>query len=182
ATIGLDFSFGGSGGAAGDGGVVTVSNTGYIVTGGAGSAGIFAQSGGGGGGGKGSTVTVTNVGKIFTVGDEAPAIVAQSVGGGGGMGGAGVASSDTVGNINNFLPGNIVNPNPSTPPSDPDVPNSTDRSKLEQLANGAKEGTKVSIAVGIGGNGGTANDGGDVNVTNDGNIVTFGYASQGIFA
>ena len=138
--------------------------------------------GSGGAGGKGNTVTVTNVGKIFTMGDGAAAIVAQSVGGGGGMGGAGVASSDTVGNVNNFLPGNIVNPNPSTPPSDPGVPNSTDRSKLEQLANGTKEGTKVSIAVGIGGNGGTANDGGDVHVTNDGDIVTYGYASQGIFA
>jgi hypothetical protein len=214
-TIGLDFSFGGSGGSAGDGGAVNVSNTGFIVTGGAASSGIFAQSVGGGGGnggdasatstavnegtastislalsiggqggagGKGGTVTVNNVGKIFTVGDEAPAIVAQSVGGGGGMGGAGVASSDTVGNINNFLPGNIVNPNPNTPPSDPGVPNSTDRSKLEQLANGTKEGTKISVAVGIGGNGGTANDGGDIHVTNDGSIVTFGFASQGIFA
>lgn len=214
-TVSVDFSFGGSGGAAGDGNTVTVSNTGYILTGGAGSVGIFAQSVGGGGGnggdasatstavnegtantislalsiggkggagGKGNTVAVTNVGKIFTMGDGAAAIVAQSIGGGGGMGGAGVASSDTVGNINNFLPGNIVNPNPSTPPSDPGVPNSTDRSKLEQLANGTKEGTKISIAVGIGGNGGTANDGGDVHVTNDGDIVTYGYASQGIFA
>ena len=215
ATISMDLSFGGSGGAAGDGGTVTVSNTGYIVTGGAGSAGIFAQSvgggggnggdasatstavnegtantislavsigGGGGAGGKGNTVTVNNVGRIFTMGDDAPAIVAQSVGGGGGIGGAGVASSDTVGNINNFTPGNIFSPDPSSPPPDPDVPNSTDRAKLEQLANGAEEGTKIAVAVGVGGSGGAAGVGGDVSVTNDGNIVTYGYASQGIFA
>ncbi|MGA7715518.1 MAG: autotransporter domain-containing protein, partial [Bradyrhizobium sp.] len=138
--------------------------------------------GGGGAGGKGNTVTVNNVGRIFTMGDDAPAIVAQSVGGGGGIGGAGVASSDTVGNINNFTPGNIFSPDPSSPPPDPDVPNSTDRAKLEQLANGAEEGTKIAVAVGVGGSGGAAGVGGDVSVTNDGNIVTYGYASQGIFA
>ena len=215
ATVSLDFSFGGSGGTAGDGGTVNVSNIGYIVTGGAGSAGIFAQSVGGGGGnggdasatstsvndggsnnislslaiggsggagGKGNTVTVSNVGKIITTGDEAPAIVAQSVGGGGGIGGAGVASSDTVGNINNFTPGNITSPDPNTPPPDPDVPNSTDRSKLEQLANGAEEGTKIAVAVGVGGSGGAAGDGGALSVTNNGNITTYGFASQGIFA
>ena len=170
------------GGGGGNGGDASATST-AVSEGTATSISLALSIGGqGGAGGKGGTVTVNNVGKIFTVGDLAPAIVAQSIGGGGGMGGAGVASSDTVGNVNNFLPGNIVNPNPSTPPSDPGVPNSTDRSKLEQLANGTKEGTKISIAVGIGGNGGTANDGGDVHVTNDGDIVTYGYASQGIFA
>ena len=215
ATISMDLSFGGSGGAAGDGGTVTVNNTGYIATSGAGSAGIFAQSVGGGGGnggdasatstavnegtantislavaigggagvgGKGQTVTVNNTGTIFTAGDNSPAIVAQSIGGGGGTGGAGVASSDTVGNINNFLPSDIFSANPNAPPSDPSVPNSTDRSKLEQLANGAEEGTKISVAVAIGGSGGAAGVGGEVDVTNQGNIYTYGYGSQGIFA
>ena len=62
------------------------------------------------------------------------------------------------------------------------MPNSTDRSKLEQLANGAEEGTKIAVAVGVGGSGGAAGNGGDIYVTNNGNITTYGFASQGIFA
>ena len=62
------------------------------------------------------------------------------------------------------------------------MPNSTDRSKLEQLANGAEEGTKIALAVGVGGSGGAAGNGGDLSVTNNGNITTYGFASQGIFA
>ncbi len=50
ATLNLTFQHGGKGGGGGNGGLVTIDNDGTIVTGGAGSSGILAQSIGGGGG------------------------------------------------------------------------------------------------------------------------------------
>lgn len=106
ASGGLFFSMGGSGGRAGDGGDIEYANTGEIVTTGAVSQGIFAQSVGGGGGngagsgawtvsiggdggasGSGGDVSVFNSGLIATSGFAAQSIFAQSVGGGGGNGG-----------------------------------------------------------------------------------------------
>jgi hypothetical protein len=105
----MTISVGGSAGSSGDGGQVSVSNTGVIATSGEGSAAIFAQSIGGGGGnggngvvgkegtlavggsggvaGDGGGVEITNRGLISTLGDAAYGIFAQSVGGGGGMAG-----------------------------------------------------------------------------------------------
>lgn len=108
--LNANISVGGSGGDGGKGGDVTVANTNWIETDGAGSFGLFAQSVGGGGGyggvaasansislsaelkvggsgGKssnGGTVLVENSGTISTSGKEAHALIAQSVGGGGG--------------------------------------------------------------------------------------------------
>ena len=99
-------STGGTGGSAGDGGDVSVEHSGYLVTQGIGSTGIFAQSVGGGGGLAGSTgdltfianggsggaagdggdVRVSSSGQVVTLGQFAHAIHAQSVGGGGGSG------------------------------------------------------------------------------------------------
>ena len=103
---------GGFGGAAGDGGTVSVTNYGVIQTSGISAYGIFAQSVGGGGGGggdassgvtgaasvggfgaasgSGGSVTVTNYAgaNIVTTGQSSDAILAQSIGGGGGDGGA----------------------------------------------------------------------------------------------
>ncbi len=108
-------AIGGSGGASGNGAIVTVNNAIAISTTGDTSYGILAQSIGGGGGeggegeagaegkvglggsggaaGFGSAVTVVNTAAITTTGDAASAIFAQSVGGGGGAGGG---SSGTV--------------------------------------------------------------------------------------
>ena len=103
-------AIGGSAGAAGNGGAVTVTNTGSITGIGQQSTGIFAQSVGGGGGnggdtlsvavgagisiggsggngGNGATVSLTNGGMLSLAGDQATGIFAQSVGGGGGNGG-----------------------------------------------------------------------------------------------
>ncbi|MBB97440.1 MAG: hypothetical protein CML68_22925 [Rhodobacteraceae bacterium] len=100
-------SVGGDGGAAGDGGTVTVTNSDTISTQGVDATGIFAQSVGGGGGsggtgtgasiktkvevggsgaagGHGDSVTVTNTADITTTGQRGNGIWAQSVGGGGG--------------------------------------------------------------------------------------------------
>ncbi len=109
----LAFALGGRGDVGGDGAAVTVTNSGPLVTTGANSAGLFAQSvgggggnggfsvavgvpgvaigGGGAGGGDGKTVTVSNTGNITTGGvagaTDSSGLVAQSVGGGGGNGG-----------------------------------------------------------------------------------------------
>ncbi len=105
---------GGSGGAGNIGNVVTVSNSGDIITARANSIGVLAQSigggggsggmtfgagastgtgvtntvgGSGGGGGTGGAVIVNNSGFISTLESMSAAIVAQSIGGGGGNGG-----------------------------------------------------------------------------------------------
>ena len=154
----------------GNGGAVTVSNTGAISTSGEDASAILAQSIGGGGGlggdadiiggpsltltsgrtttvggthgasGDGNTVSVTDAGAITTTGDNSSAIFAQSIGGGGGVGGLGL--------------GNVW-------------------------------GTGTTI---LGGSGGASGNGGAVNVTvnnpltKTNEIVTTGKASFGIFA
>ncbi|HEX7078827.1 MAG TPA: hypothetical protein VF363_10415 [Candidatus Eisenbacteria bacterium] len=156
---GLGISLGGAGGAAGNGGAVTVSNEGDIATSGLASHGIFAQSVGGGGGqggeasaglltvfslggrggasGNGGAVRVTNSGSILTSGDGSYGILAQSVGGGGGVGGD---VSRGLGDLD------------------------------------------VGLGVGIGGDGTNGGNGGSVLVANSGDIVTQGSGSIGIFA
>jgi hypothetical protein len=127
--VNVGAGFGGSGGAAGNGGNVTVANTGTIETDGAASDGIFAQSVGGGGGdggaatsanghgtlngslgigggagaaGEGGGIDITNTGSITTMGDLSHGIFAQSIGGGGGTGGVsgGEATAFTAVTIN----------------------------------------------------------------------------------
>ncbi|NTV97739.1 MAG: autotransporter domain-containing protein [Chlorobiaceae bacterium] len=109
---------GGQGDVAGNGGDVSVTNSGSIVIEGDNSIGIFAQSIGGGGGlvqpgggatsitlksggdGKGGVVTVTNTaGSIRITGDNSIALYSQSVGGGGGAVGL---ASDLPGQIGAF--------------------------------------------------------------------------------
>jgi hypothetical protein len=161
-SVGVSIGIGGAGGSGDDGGIVTVTNSNEIITGGFMGFGIFAQSvgggggsggggdasgsgdvnvgggfgGSGGGGGNGNTVGVTNTGDITTFGDMAYAIFAQSVGGGGGVGGAGGGSSDGV----------------------------------------------RSASVSIGGGGTSAGDGLGVTVLQNGNIVTVGDNAIGVLA
>ncbi|MHA7774944.1 autotransporter outer membrane beta-barrel domain-containing protein [Roseibium sp. M-1] len=112
----LDLAIGGKGGAAGDGGDITLDLTGGagIVTKGNGAHGIIAQSIGGGGGlggdptgglltlrtgagsevsdgasGDGGTVTLNINAPVYTYNPESIGILAQSIGGGGGFGGTG---------------------------------------------------------------------------------------------
>ncbi|WP_284945011.1 autotransporter outer membrane beta-barrel domain-containing protein [Acidisoma cladoniae] len=150
---------GGQGGSSGNGGAVTVDNSGTLVTTGDSAIGIMAESIGGGGGnggdtsspisaptsavgfsiggfggssGSGGSVGVVNTGDITTNRGYAPAIFAQSVGGGGGTGGNGVA---------------VLSP-------------------------------KITLP-GLGSNGG---NGGSVTVSNSAAIATAGTASYGIMA
>ncbi len=208
ATISASASVGGSGGAGGDGGAVTVVNDGLIYTGGilTGSdgstlttggdgVGIFAQSIGGGGGtggsstaettvgaseddsddvnatqssvgsysanvsvggaggasGDGGTVSVTNTGQATTTGMRAHAIFAQSIGGGGGAGGSATSTADN---------------------------NASDGSEDDDSDNG----TAYAASIAVGGTGGGSGNGGEIDITQSGAIVTYGYGAAGINA
>ncbi|UGY07397.1 autotransporter domain-containing protein [Bradyrhizobium quebecense] len=141
-----------------------VTNDGQIITNGAASIGVFAQSVGGGGGsggfagafnvgngstltntvggsgagaGNGGQVTVDNTGLIHTTNDRSIGVLAQSIGGGGGNGGFSLAASGSGGN---------------------------------------------STTTSIGGGGGGGGSADLVSVTNSGQIVTEGKLSYGIYA
>ena len=157
----ISVSVGGSEGANGNGGVVSVTNTATLITGGSGSSGIFAQSIGGGGGqggnsnggafdilnlggsssaaGDGDTVTVVSSGGILTEGEAAYGVFAQSIGGGGGKAGS-VAQN--------------------------------------LFATGANVGLGFDISLG----GGAGGNGAAVNVTNSAVVATTGDYSHGIWA
>ena len=186
-------SVGGSGGSGGLGGLASVTNDGGIHTAGVASHGISAMSvGGGGGNGGGSftgvldvnggtkghtvnvgvsvgghggrgnhggSVVVANHGRIETLADAAHGINAQSIGGGGGNGG----SARTV--------SLILGRKPSAPAG------SGQGGKTK-----AGKGWNLSLAASVGGNGGTASNGGHVDIASQGAITTHGADSHGIWA
>ncbi len=189
-------TLGGTGGKGGDGGTVTVTNgqegyadLGAISTGGPMAHGILAQSLGGGGGNGGAaatlslgnlvlldnssinlnpTVTVGGSGGVAGHGGEVDVdnyanittkgftgscgIFAQSVGGGGGAGG----SSHTI--------------------------NASTSATNGQLTSFNMPSSNITASVAVGGKGGDGSYGGEVNVTNTGQIVTQGFESYGILA
>jgi len=182
ATIGV----GGAGGNGNVGGQVNVANTGRLVTGDDDAHGISARSVGGGGGDGGSSFTatvatgeanparlyegsisvggsggtgnrggaveVTSRGDIDSSGDKSYGVLAQSIGGGGGNGG-------------NSRGINLLLEAGST-----------------ELEKGQVTGANWKLSVNVGGAGGTANDGGDVRVSNAGRIETRGVLSHGVLA
>lgn len=188
-TINAALSIGGNGGTGNEGGDVNVLNRGVLATTGEGSRAIFAQSVGGGGGNGGlalttllalnankegrvvnasfavggdggsgnvgGDVTVTQEGVLSTTGLAASALIARSVGGSGGNGG-------DAGSIS-FLFGL--------------------QCALPVACSPAKETqNNVSLQLTFGGDGGSGNHGGIVDVSNDGMIVTEGLVSHGIMA
>lgn len=185
----VNFSMGGKGGQGGDGGTVSVLNDSSILTTGRLSHGVFAQSVGGGGGsggysaagsltfgteeskqisvsiggdggagGAASDVDVLNSGSIVTLGTRGFGIFAQSVGGGGGDGGESKVINRSFGSV----PTN-------------------DLSAAAQ-SGGGDGGWSLNVAIGAGGDGGSAGRGGKVKVTNAGSITNFGSGAIGIFA
>ncbi|WP_275451173.1 autotransporter outer membrane beta-barrel domain-containing protein [Mesorhizobium loti] len=166
-SVGIGAAIGLAAGGAGNGGTVSVTNHSLIVTDGADSYGISANSigggggvggsatsgvigkyaiggalgGAGGGGGNGLQVDVTNLasGEIWTKQERSIGIFAQSVGGGGGAGGAGQSTGKT-------------------------------------------DSSEVSVNLSLGGSGEVAGNGGKVNVENDGYIHTEKAYSHGILA
>ncbi|WP_281405355.1 autotransporter outer membrane beta-barrel domain-containing protein [Mesorhizobium sp. B2-3-12] len=166
-SVGIGAAIGLAAGGAGNGGTVSVTNRSLIVTDGADSYGISANSigggggvggsatsgvigkyaiggalgGAGGGGGNGLQVDVTNLasGEIWTKQERSIGIFAQSVGGGGGAGGAGQSTGKT-------------------------------------------DASEVSVNLSLGGSGNVGGNGGKVNVTNGGYILTEKAYSHGILA
>lgn len=158
---------GGSAGGTGDGGNVSVTNSGTITTTGDSGTAIYAQStgggggtggdgsqgmltsvtvsGSGGGGGKGGVITVANQGVIQTSGEGAMGVYAQSLGGGGGSAG------DVEGTI------------------------ATDLDSLAEILG-------YNVFGGTGGSTGNGGDGGNVTIKNSGAIVTTGVNAHGIWA
>jgi len=181
---GGQIAIGGSGSGGGDGGLVTVGNSGLVWTKGKDAHGVFAQSVGGGGGdggsglagevsiggqggvaGDGGEVRVSNTGTIVTEGALSRGVFAQSVGGGGGTGGAtdydgedtysySQGLSDTMSVVGNLT-------------------------ATKDLIDSFSE---PAWGISIGGTGGSAGDGGVVKVDNSGAIYTSGRLSHGIMA
>ncbi|MDO8800729.1 autotransporter outer membrane beta-barrel domain-containing protein [Phenylobacterium sp.] len=170
----FSLSIGGKGGSVDNGGAVKVAQEGDVVTFGASSAGVLAQSVGGGGGiggaanasnylnvalggsgtsgGDGGDVEVSVKGAIATSGKAAYGVLAQSVGGGGGLGG-GVVPATLVFGVD---PLGLV--------------------KIDT-------GVPYSVAsLGMGGGGGKGGNGGAIKVTTTGAITTTGEGAHGVYA
>ncbi|RLG89172.1 MAG: hypothetical protein DRO16_04410, partial [Thermoprotei archaeon] len=171
------------------GGDVNVSNSGFIRTEGSGSYGVFAQSLGGGGGAGGNSLTgligasgaskgsvtnlstsvggqggngndggtimVNNLGMIETSGYGAHGVYAQSIGGGGGDGG----NANTLSLILD-----------------------KECALMFKCKKSANSKNNFNLAIAVGGDGGGASDGGSLNVTNSGDIITHEAGSNGIMA
>ena len=160
----ISLAVGGNSGSSGNGGAVTLTNSGAITTSGNNSIALEAMSTGGGGGeggigstgltgkigiggaggaaGNGGTVNLTSSGALTTTGTASYGIFAQSVGGGGGR----------AGNVN--------------------------RGFASQL--GSQYGIGIGLAFGQ--SGGDGGNGAAVTVANNGAITTSGDGATGIFA
>lgn len=160
--IGLSLSYGGDGGGGGIGGAVTIKNQGYLVTHGTNSWGVFAQSVGGGGG-SGAAAMSTGENNIN---------LDATMGGTGGNGGAG-------GKVSVF--------------NDGDISTSGGASYgvfAQSVGGGGGVGgvtmnaNTISISGGyrVGGSGGNRSDGGVVEVTNTGNVITGGREAHALVA
>jgi hypothetical protein len=196
---------GGFGGASGDGGAVTVTNTetASIITTGDYSNAILAHSVGGGGGdggaaaalaavggyggaaGDGGAVTVTNEHVLQTSGLYSAGILAQSVGGGGGNGGGVALTGITIGG-GGGASGNggevlVFNTDTGTILTMGKLAHAI---LAQSVGGGGGSGGSNSLiaAVAVGGAGGSAGSGGHVKATNDGAIETQGDFSVGVFA
>jgi hypothetical protein len=191
----------GGGGSGGDGGSVNLENSGFIETVGGASAGVFAQSVGGGGGaagegmsavtigsdggasGNGGLVEIENrdLGVIVTRGNGSVGMFAQSVGGGGGSSGEtdGIATFSSNGSGGGD--GGMILLNNAA-----GILTFGDNSAglLAQSVGGG--GGFVGGASGLlfegDANDGGAGNGGDIALSNSGDIFTAGADSTGIFA
>ena len=210
--IGIDFSLGGKGTNGGLGDVVSVTTSGTIITLGDDAHGIMAQSVGGGGGaggattsvtqpihtvtntmwsgtltvglggdggiaGDGGTVTVSNHGLIDTSGTNAYGILAQSIGGGGGFGGLSRMEQKVESGSNSVAMARLNLLSVAAADIDTNNPSGTNN-----VTKGKTNSWNLNLTIGAGGKGGSAGNGGAVTVDNEGDIVTRGLASLGIFA
>ena len=122
-----------------------------------------AVGGSGGSGGSGGDVTIKNSGDIVTRGADSHGVFGQSIGGGGGNGGNGAHGI------------------PEIPPIDGNIDDALAKAK-KKVEKKNKLGFKNSLEIVVGGNGGTGNDGGIVDIEHTGNIVTLYDGSIGVLA
>ncbi|MCR9214273.1 MAG: autotransporter outer membrane beta-barrel domain-containing protein [Proteobacteria bacterium] len=196
------------GGGGGDGGFSFAANLGLSNTGSSTTNVGVTIGGSGGSGGTGNTVDLTNSIRIVTAGDYAHGIQAQSIGGSGGTGGLSVSgsanlSTDSSNNLNVAVGGGGGTGNTAdivTVDNSGDVSTSGGSARglfvqsvgggggngglsfAGTLAGGGSEGSPKSIGVSVGGSGGTGGDGGEVQLTNSGDVTTTGYLAEGILA
>ena len=182
--FGFTVSLGGKGGAAGEGGLVNVTQAGSVTTRGDWAQGVFAQSVGGGGG-KGGTSVSNTAGAI--------AALNFAIGGSGGAGGSGQAVTVTLNPGSTISTGQTVT-DPST-----GAANTYGYGAFGLLAqsigggggHGADgspgsttlDGTTypgMSIGGGYAGGGGSAGNGGAVGLTGTGSVTTLGDAAAAV--
>jgi hypothetical protein len=206
ASLNVGVSVGGSGGVAGNGGVVDIYTEQLLRTFGDNSAGVFGQSVGGGGGNGGNAITGM-VGVVDTTDPASQAVsVAVAVGGSGGAGGDG--DEVKVENHGDIETGQVVlvDGAPVLVDGVPIVAGSNSAGIFAQSVGGGggnggranainmiigkgcgqscppDPALNVALTVSVGGSGASAGDGGEVTVDNFGNIVTHGDTANGIFA
>ncbi|GAB3325623.1 autotransporter [Bordetella tumulicola] len=204
----LAHSGGGTGGNGGGAGVLDITNSGTIATGGANAQGILLQSIGGGGGaggqasgvisnlgGSGGTatsggaLTFTNSGAISTGGQGAIGVLGQSIGGSGGDGGGASGITVTVGGTGgSAAEGGAITANLN---SGSNVITSGDGAHgviFQSIGGGGGNGgdadsTGTFVSVAVGGSGGSGGAGGTVTVNTSGaNISAAGNKSAGLIA
>ncbi len=187
--VNAQISVGGGGGNGNLGGVVSVSNTNSIQTGGINADGVFAQSIGGGGGSGGSTIS----GFIGTGGDTGGRAVniGVAVGGGGGNGSdGGLVDVDNFGEIlvsgagSTGITAQSIGGGGGIGGRSNAVSLLVGRSCTIPLACTAPAAAKqnVGLSVSVGGAGGGASDGGLVDVYNNASVSTGGDEGHAIFA
>ncbi len=189
-SLNVGLSLGGSGGTGGSAGIVDVATASTLETTGAGAHAVLAQSVGGGGGvggasgsmaaggsksvqlsvslggtggtgGVGNVVTVDNDGVIVTRGESAAGVFAQSVGGGGGTGGMAGFEEDAYGQH---------------------VWGDSGGGGGGGAGSGSHGSENLNLSFAMGGTGGSGNTGGNVFVTNDGEITSHGFNAHTVFA
>ncbi len=183
-TANIAISVGGFGGDGDIGGQVTVTNTNAIVTRGDEARGIYAYSVGGGGGDGGMSTSI-DVG-VGASGKTGAVNLAVAVGGHGGDGDNGgtvevdnQSTIDTHGDRSDGIYAHSVGGGGG------DGGNARSFSVLMKRGGGTggiEQPPNTSVQTSIGGFGGTANNGGEVTVTNAGAITTTGAVSRGIVA
>ena len=192
---------GGTGGHSSNGGSVSITNNGNVITTGNGAFGIYGlsvsgnggtggsqwglvgQSGSGGFGGSGGTISITNNGTIQTSGNLAHGILGQSIGGSGG-------SSGTSGNLLlslNGSPDNGGNGGSVSITNTGGITTTGNDSRgifAQSIGGGGGSGGSAGGLIALGGSGSNGGSAGTVTVTNSslGIINTSGLRSDGIFA
>ncbi|WP_315134725.1 autotransporter outer membrane beta-barrel domain-containing protein [Achromobacter marplatensis] len=194
-----------NGAAGGTPGAITITNTGTIITGATGtvgakgivasvlggeggpggSSGTFGPGGSGGAGAvAGQAITIANAGTISTFGNDAAAVVANSAGGGGGM----VSSSNGIIGVGGGHGGAGGAGGGVAMTNTGDIDTSGDHSAaviLQSIGGGGGIGgdanaTGVIATVAIGGTGGAAGNGGLIQFSSQGKILTRAANAAGV--